>query len=31
VAKASYRAFGFDDYTLDPSAGHALFWQKRLS
>ncbi len=30
VAKASYRSFGFEDYTLDPSAGHALFWQKRL-
>jgi ribosomal protein S18 acetylase RimI-like enzyme len=30
AAKASYRAFGFDDYTLDPTTGHALFWQKEL-
>ncbi len=30
TAKASYKAFGFEDYTLDPSAGHALFWQKLL-
>ena len=30
VAKASYRSFGFSDYTLDPQAGHALFWQKPL-
>jgi GNAT superfamily N-acetyltransferase len=30
AAKQSYRAFGFDDYTLEPGAGHALFWQKAL-
>lgn len=30
TAQASYRAFGFHDYTLDPSAGHALFWHKPL-
>lgn len=30
TARASYKAFGFNDYTLDPTAGHALFWQKVL-
>lgn len=30
TAKASYKAFGFNDYTLDPTTGHALFWQKLL-
>jgi GNAT superfamily N-acetyltransferase len=29
-AKALYVAFGYRDYQLDPEAGHALFWQKRL-
>jgi len=31
IAQASYRAFGFSDYTLDPAAGHALFWHKALT
>ena len=30
-AKALYVACGFGDYPLDPTAGHALFWQKRLT
>lgn len=30
VARASYKAFGFSDFTLDPTTGHALFWQKLL-
>jgi len=30
AAKSSYRKFGFDDYMLDPEAGSALFWQKRI-
>ena len=30
VAKQAYKKFGFDDYQLDPSTGHALFWQKKL-
>jgi GNAT superfamily N-acetyltransferase len=29
-AKALYASCGFGDYQLDPSAGHALFWQKTL-
>lgn len=29
-AKALYSGCGFDDYQLDPAAGHALFWQKKL-
>ena len=29
-AKALYVASGYRDYQLDPEAGHALFWQKRL-
>lgn len=31
IAKNSYRKFGFDGYELDPSAGEAIFWQKKLS
>lgn len=31
VAKAAYRNFGFADYELDPEAGTALFWQKKLT
>jgi ribosomal protein S18 acetylase RimI-like enzyme len=31
IAQASYRAFGFSDYMLDPAAGHALFWHKALT
>jgi ribosomal protein S18 acetylase RimI-like enzyme len=30
VAKSAYRKFGFNDYELDPEAGTALFWQKKL-
>lgn len=29
-AQAAYRKAGFDNYQLDPEAGHALFWQKKL-
>jgi ribosomal protein S18 acetylase RimI-like enzyme len=31
AAKTAYRRFGFSDYQLDPEAGTALFWQKKLS
>jgi ribosomal protein S18 acetylase RimI-like enzyme len=30
VAQASYRSFGFAGYELDPEAGRALFWEKKL-
>jgi GNAT superfamily N-acetyltransferase len=30
-AKALYASQGYDDYQLDPAAGQALFWQKRLT
>ncbi len=30
VAKLAYSKFGFSDYELDPEAGTALFWQKKL-
>lgn len=30
LAKALYAGCGFNDYQLDPAAGHALFWQKKL-
>jgi GNAT superfamily N-acetyltransferase len=30
-AKRLYKSLGYDDYVLDPEAGHALFWQKRLT
>ncbi len=30
AAKSAYKKFGFSDYELDPNAGSALFWQKRL-
>ena len=29
-AKALYVALDYNDYQLDPEAGHALFWQKKL-
>jgi ribosomal protein S18 acetylase RimI-like enzyme len=29
-AKNSYQKFGFNSYVLDQSAGHALFWEKKL-
>jgi GNAT superfamily N-acetyltransferase len=30
-AQALYLALGYGDYQLDPEAGHALFWQKKLA
>jgi ribosomal protein S18 acetylase RimI-like enzyme len=30
AAKAAYSKFGFSGYELDPKAGVALFWQKKL-
>jgi GNAT superfamily N-acetyltransferase len=30
AACAAYRSFGFDNYQLDPKAGHAEFWHKPL-
>ena len=30
-AKRLYESLGCSDYTLDPEAGNALFWQKRLT
>jgi len=30
-ARRLYEACGYGDYQLDPAAGHALFWQKRLT
>ncbi len=30
-AKAAYSALGFGAYQLDPDAGDALFWQKKLT
>lgn len=29
-AKATYKAVGFEPYELDPEAGHAEFWQKKI-
>jgi len=29
-AKSLYLALGYGDYQLDPEAGHALLWQKKL-
>jgi len=31
AAKASYKKFGFTSYELDPKAGVALFWQKKIN
>lgn len=31
AAKSAYRKFGFSGYELDPSFGHAQFWQKKLT
>lgn len=31
IAKNSYRKFGFESYELDPTAGEAVFWQKKLA
>jgi ribosomal protein S18 acetylase RimI-like enzyme len=30
LAKNSYQKYGFNSYMLDDSAGHALFWEKKL-
>jgi len=30
VAKNAYKKIGFSGYELDPSLGHALFWEKKL-
>jgi len=30
IAKSAYSKFGFAGYELDPNAGAALFWQKKL-
>lgn len=30
-ARELYASLGYGDYQLDPEAGHALFWQKRLT
>lgn len=30
-AKDIYASLGYGDFQLDPEAGHALFWQKRLT
>jgi len=29
-AQAAYRKVGFHSYRLDPKAGQAMFWQKKL-
>lgn len=31
VALESYRKFGFGSYQLDPDAGQAVFWEKKLT
>nr|WP_237437465.1 GNAT family N-acetyltransferase [Alteraurantiacibacter aestuarii] len=31
TARGLYAACGYGDYVLDPEAGHAVFWQKRLT
>lgn len=30
IAQSAYRSVGFDSYQLDPTMGHALFWEKKL-
>jgi len=30
VAKSAYKKLGFSGYELDPTLGHALFWEKKL-
>jgi len=30
AAKAAYLKYGFSDYELEPQAGTALFWQKKM-
>ena len=31
IAQATYTKFGFSGYELDPQAGRALFWDKKLN
>lgn len=31
VAKNAYEKLGFSGYELDPTLGHALFWEKKLN
>lgn len=31
VARNAYEKLGFSGYELDPTLGHALFWEKKLS
>mgnify|MGYP001948141596 FL=1 len=31
VAKNAYKKLGFAGYELDPTLGHALFWEKKLT
>lgn len=31
TAQSLYRSCGYGDYALDPAAGSALFWQKKLT
>ena len=31
AAKSAYEKFGFSSYELDPEAGNAVFWQKKLA
>ncbi|MBL4940224.1 MAG: GNAT family N-acetyltransferase [Colwellia sp.] len=30
IAKNAYKKLGFSNYELDPTLGHALFWEKKL-
>ena len=31
IARSAYQSVGFNSYQLDPTMGHALFWEKKLS
>ena len=30
IAQSAYQSVGFNSYQLDPTMGHALFWEKKL-
>lgn len=30
IARSAYQSVGFNSYQLDPTMGHALFWEKKL-
>ena len=30
IAQSAYRSAGFNSFQLDPTMGHALFWEKKL-